>query len=247
MALLEVYPDAERLAEAAADHIVRLAAKALAARSRFALALAGGSTPHPMYERLAARAGAIDWARTQLLFGDERCVPAGDARSNYAMVHEALLERAGVPAANVHRIRGEDDPGRAAHDYEDLLERVLGAAPLDLVLLGLGEDGHTASLFPGSPLLDEARRRVAAEYVEAAGMWRITLTPVAINAARHVAFLVSGANKAAMLQRVLEGPRAPARLPAQIVQPAQGELRWLVDASAAAMLSRATRRLLSPA
>jgi 6-phosphogluconolactonase len=180
-------------------------------------------------------ASEVDWARTELFFGDERCVPPWDAGSNYAMVRHALLERVPVPEVNVHRMRGEDEPERAARDYEDVLERVLGATPLDLVLLGMGENGHTASLFPGSALLGEPRRRVAAEYVRELAMWRITLTPLAINAARHAAFLVSGAPKAPMLAQVLEGPRDPARLPAQIVQPA-GELRWLVDAAAAARL-----------
>ncbi len=237
MAQVSVYPDARSLAEAAAGHVAALAGQAIAARGRFALALAGGSTPRPLYERLASPpyAGGIDWTKVQVFFGDERCVPPEDPRSNYAMAKGALLERVPIPGANVHRMRGEDEPERAARGYEGVLERVLGAAPLDLVLLGMGENGHTASLFPGSALLGEARRRVAAEYVRELAMWRVTLTPVAINAARHVAFLVSGAAKAPMLAQVLEGPRDPARLPAQIVQPA-GELRWLVDAAAAARL-----------
>lgn len=247
MTRVSVYPDAARRAGAAVDHIVALAAEALAARARFRLALAGGTTPRPVYERLAARARAagIDWSRIDLLFGDERCVPPDDPRSNYAMIRQALLERAPIPAANVHRIRGEDEPERAARDYEALLRRLLGetqvgGAPahgIDLVLLGMGENGHTASLFPGASALGEAQRWVMAQYVDAVGMWRVTLTPVVLNAARHVAFLVSGAAKAQMLQRVLEGPREPERLPAQIVQPASGELCWMVDAAAAALLA----------
>ncbi len=248
MAQVSVYPDAGRLADAAAEYVASLAAQAVAERGRFTLALSGGGTPRPVYERLAAPAlsARIDWARTQLFFGDERCVPPDDPRSNYAMVKEALLERAPVPAANVHRIRGEDDPERAARDYDALLERLFGrsadgspAEGFDLVLLGMGENGHTASLFPGSAALGEARRWAAAEHVAALDMWRITLTPALINAARQVAFLVCGAGKAQMLARVLEGPRQPALLPAQIVQPARGELRWMVDAPAAALLSRA--------
>jgi 6-phosphogluconolactonase len=250
MAAPSVYPDAARLVEAAADYVAEVAAQALAARGRFTLALAGGGTPRPVYELLAApaRASAIDWSRTQLLFGDERCVPPEDARSNYSMVKRALLEHAPVPAANVHRIRGEDDPERAARDYEALLRRLLGETPsgapaqgIDLVLLGMGDNGHTASLFPGSPAIGETRRWVMAQFVEEVGMWRVTLTPVVINAASHIAFLVSGAGKAQMLQRVLEGPRDPESLPSQVVRPARGELRWLVDAPAAASLKNAPR------
>ncbi|HVB47117.1 MAG TPA: 6-phosphogluconolactonase [Burkholderiales bacterium] len=248
MAQISVYPDAAGLADAAAEYIATLAAQSIAGRGRFTLALSGGGTPRPVYERLAAPAlsARIDWTRTQLFFGDERCVPPEDPRSNYAMVKEALLERAPIPAANVHRVRGEDDPQRAARGYEALLERLFGrsadgspAEGFDLVLLGMGDNGHTASLFPGSAVLGETRRWVAADDVEAVGMWRVTLTAPLINCARHVAFLVSGAGKAQMLARVLEGPRQPALLPAQIVQPARGELRWMLDASAAARLSRA--------
>jgi 6-phosphogluconolactonase len=245
---LSVYPDARLLAEAAADHVARLVRETLAGRGGFTLALAGGSTPRPVYERLATPRykSEIDWARTELFFGDERCVPPWDASSNYAMVRHALLERVPVPEANVHRMRGEDDPQGAARDYEALLRGALGALPgaaapaaaLDLVLLGMGENGHTASLFPGTPALGETRRWVVAQYVEGLGTWRLTLTPALLNAARHVTFLVSGAAKARTLQRVLEGPRIPQELPAQIIQPANGELRWMVDAAAAAHLSR---------
>lgn len=245
MRRVSVYADAAQLAAAAAGHVAALAAGAIAARGRVALALAGGETPRPVYERLAAppHAGRIDWTRVEIFFGDERCVPPADERSNYAMVKRALLDRVAIPAAKVHRIHGEDEPQRAARDYEKVLARVLGADPLDLVVLGMGTNGHTASLFPGSALLAEKSRRVAAEYVAEAGMWRVTLTPLALNAAREAAFLVSGAAKAPMLARVLEGPRDPVALPAQIVQPA-GELRWMVDAAAAAQLRETVR--LSP-
>ncbi|MGE5130980.1 MAG: 6-phosphogluconolactonase [Sphingomonadaceae bacterium] len=245
---LSVYPDARQLAEAAAGHVARLAREALADRGRFTFALAGGSTPRPVYERLATPpyASEVDWARTELFFGDERCVPPWDAGSNYAMVRHALLARVPVQEANVHRMRGEDDPQAAARDYEALLRDALGVVPgdmapaaaLDLVLLGMGENGHTASLFPGTPALGETRRWVVAQYVEGLGAWRLTLTPALLNAARHVTFLVSGAGKARTLQRVLDGPRIPQELPAQIIQPAHGELRWMVDAAAAGYLSR---------
>lgn len=241
---LHVYAEGGPWITAAAEHIAGVAAESIKARGRFTLVLAGGATPRPVYVRLAlAGAGGLDWPRVHLLFGDERCVPPDDGRSNFTMVRQALLDHVPVPPANIHRIRGEDEPGRAAADYARELRRLLAgedgpdpAPALDLVLLGLGEDGHTASLFPGLAAVGETRRWVAAEYVPAAGMWRVTLTLALINAARNVTFLVTGTGKAAILREVLEGPRQPARLPAQAVAPAHGVLRWLVDVPAAAAL-----------
>jgi 6-phosphogluconolactonase len=249
MSKITVYPDKESLISGTADFITELAAQAIAARGRFTLALSGGNTPRPVYTRLATLEyrERIDWSKVQIFFGDERCVPPDDPQSNYLMVKTALFDQAPLPEGNIHRIKGEDAPEQAAADYADALQRTFGGAAaaggpppegFDLILLGMGDNGHTASLFPGLAVVTEPLRWVMAQYVEVVGMWRVTLTPVVINAARQVAFLVSGANKAEMLHRVLEGPYQPVVLPSQIIKPTRGELRWLLDAPAAAQLRR---------
>ena len=247
MAELTVLPDPESWARAAADKLVDLAGKAIAERGRFRLALSGGDTPRPLYSLLASGRyrSKVDWSRVSVFFADERCVPATDSRSNYGMARELLLNHAPVAWTRVHRIRGEEDPERAATEYAQLLDAPDGGderldAPqrsrLDLALLGMGRDGHTASLFPGMAVVLEPRRRVAAVYAEALAMWRVTLTPVALNAARSVLFLVCGRDKAETLRHVLEGPQAPTVWPAQAIQPHDGRLLWLVDAEAAERL-----------
>uniref|UniRef100_A0A7C3Z1I1 6-phosphogluconolactonase n=1 Tax=Desulfobacca acetoxidans TaxID=60893 RepID=A0A7C3Z1I1_9BACT len=249
MSRVVVYPDHEGLGRGGADLFAEQAGRAIAARGRFTVALAGGETPRPVYERLAGAEyrKCIDWSRVQVFFGDERCVPPQDPQSNYRMARMALLDRVPLPTGNIHRIRGEDDPERAAADYARILQNTFGGEAsvggpppqgFDLIFLGMGDNGHTASLFPGLPAVSETTRWVMAQYVETEGRWRITLTPVIINAARLVAFLVSGAAKAEMLQRVLEGPYQPEELPAQVIKPLRGELLWLVDAAAAARLRK---------
>jgi 6-phosphogluconolactonase len=251
MSRITVYPDEESLISGAADFIADLASRATAGRGRFTLALSGGNTPRPVYARLATACyrDRIDWSKVQIFFGDERCVPPDDPRSNYPMVRTALLDQVPLPAANIHRIRGEEAPEQAAANYAGVLQRIFGGDAaaggpppegFDLILLGMGDNGHTASLFPGLAAVTETVRWVMAQYVEVVGMWRVTMTPVIINAARQVAFLVSGAQKAEMLQRVLEGPYQPVVLPSQIIKPAPGELHWLLDAPAAAELRRAS-------
>jgi len=164
-------------------------------------------------------------------------VPPEDPRSNYHMAKAALIDRIPIPAANVHRMRGEDIPDAAADAYADELRAALGPdGRLDLVLLGLGDNGHTASLFPGLAVVTEPSRTVMAAYVEVVGMWRITLTPPAINAAGRVVFLAAGAGKAEVLHRVLEGPLEPVVLPAQVIRPVERPALWLIDAAAAAKL-----------
>ena len=249
MAKIRVYSNNESLIGGASDLIIESAAKAIAERGRFTLALSGGDTPRPVYARLAT-AGCrhrIDWSKVLIFFGDERCVPPEDHQSNYLMVRTALLDHVPIPPGNIYRIRGEEAPEKAAADYTDILKRTFGGERVieglppegfDLILLGMGDNGHTASLFPGLAAVTETRRWVMALYVEVVGMWRITMTPVIINAARQVAFLVSGAKKAEMLQQVLEGPYQPVVLPSQIITPMSGELHWLLDQSAAAKLRR---------
>ena len=247
---VEVLPTREALMEAAAARFVSAAGAAIRASGRFVVALAGGSTPKALYALLAGApwAGRVDWSRVHVFWGDERCVPPDDPASNYRMAREALLAHVPVSEQNVHRIRGEDDPRLAAAAYERVLRETFATpvgpprhapgARFDLVLLGMGDNGHTASLFPGGTAVRETERWVVAERVDAVGMWRVTLTPVVLNAAAEVAFLVSGAEKAPMLRRVLEGPHEPDALPAQVVAPDDGRLRWLVDAPAAARLER---------
>jgi len=232
-----VYPDIAPLITAAAGFIAASAGEAIAARGAFNIALSGGNTPRPVYQRLAS--SALDWKRVNVFFGDERCVPPDDPRSNFAMASAALLDRVPIPVENLHRMRGEDVPDTAAEAYEDELRRSLGeGGRLDLVLLGLGHDAHTASIFPGLAAVTERQRMVMAAYVEFVGMWRLTLTPAAINAARRVAFVVSGADKAEILRRVLQGARQPVVLPAQAIRPSEAPALWLIDAAAAAKLDR---------
>jgi len=234
-----VYPNSESFVAGAADLILELATRAIAERGRFTLALAGGNTPRPVYARLATEgyAGRVDWSKVEIFFGDERCVPPDDPRSNFQMARTALLERVPLPPGNIHRIKGEEDPAPAAIMYEQELQRTLRTSSvpaLDLICLGMGDNGHTASLYPGTAALREPVRWVVPQYVEVISMWRVTFTALLINAARHVAFLLQGAEKAEMLRRVLEGPYEPDVLPAQLIQPANGRLYWLVDAPAAA-------------
>ena len=238
---LQVFPDRMRLVEAAAGFIAARASEAIAKRGLFTLALAGGGTPKPVYERLAMPdlAGSIDWRRVHVFFGDERCVTPDDPQSNFRMAREALLSHVPIPEEHVHRIRGEDPPPLAADEAERSLRRVLPAGDipsLDLVLLGLGDDGHTASLFPGTTAVGEPSRLVVANYVEKLSSWRLTFTAPLINAARSVVFLVEGAGKAAALEAVLEGPFTPERLPSQLIRPAS-PLRWFVDEAAAGRLT----------
>jgi len=239
---LAVLPSAAALADAAAGRFVAAAGDAIATHGQFIVALSGASTPRDTYLRLGTKAlvSRVMWSRVQVLWGDERCVPPDHVESNYRMARETLLDRVPVPAANVHRIHGEDDPATAAEVYEATLRALLrtpAGARIDLVLLGLGEDGHTASLFPGSAVVHEQTRWVMAARASAASMWRITLTPAVINAAAEVLFLVSGGAKAGIVRRVIEGPRRPQELPAQAIAPSNGRVRWCVDSAAAAELT----------
>jgi 6-phosphogluconolactonase len=249
MSKITVYPDKDSLIRGAADLIMESAVQAIAERGRFTLALCGGNTPKPVYARLATSdyRDRIDWSKVFVFFGDERSVPPDDPQSNYLMARNELLDHAPIPSGNIYRMRGEEEPAKAAAEYSDILMRTFGVDTsagrrpregFDLILLGMGDNGHTASIFPGLAAVTETEKWVMALYVEVAGMWRITMTPVIINAARQVAFLVSGAGKAEMTKRVLEGVYQPVVLPSQIVKPASGGLRWLLDQPAAAELER---------
>jgi 6-phosphogluconolactonase len=238
-----VSPNAEELARTAARRFVDWAWQSIARDGQFHVALSGGSTPQALYRVLASQEfrGQIDWPRVHLFWGDERAVPPEDPESNYGNARRDLLIRVPIPAGNVHRMEAEDSNlGRAAHHYEELLRRYL---PLDdrgfpvfhLVLLGIGPDGHTASLFPGSRLLRETSRWVSTPNVAKLGKRRMTLTLPVLDAARRVVFLTAGSEKAAPLREVLLGHPDPP-LPAQMVQPRNGERIFLVDEAAAALL-----------
>lgn len=243
MTAIRVFPDPVALADSAARQIVERCQAAIDARGSFSIALSGGSTPRDLHHRLAGPplARQVDWAHVHVWFGDERCVPPDDPQSNYRMADETLLSKVPIPSEQVHRMRGEQPPEQAAEDYARELREFFDDDPprLDVILLGMGDNGHTASLFPGLKAVHEQQRWVMAEYVAEVSMWRITLTPVVLNLAREALFLVAGSAKASMLRQVLEGPFAPDARPAQIVRPTPGEVNWLVDAAAAADLSPA--------
>ncbi len=242
-ALVRVLADPEAVSAAGAELACELAAGAIAARGAFRVALSGGSTPRRMLELLACepRRSRVDWSRVRIFFGDERAVAPDHADSNYGMAQRALLARVPLAPGQVHRMRGEaPDLARAADEYALEIAREFGVAAegpppaFDLIYLGLGGDAHTASLFPGTPALAERRRWVVANPVAEQATTRLSFSPPLLCAAREVAFLVAGASKRAALRAVLDGPRDPQRYPAQLVQPACGRVRWLVDAAARA-------------
>ncbi len=232
-----VLPDAAAVAEAAVELFTASAAESIAVRGAFEVCLSGGSTPRRLYRHLvsAPEIGRIDWSRVHLYFGDERCVPPDHPDSNYGMVARDLLEHLPVSVGGVHRMLGERDPHEAADAYEQLLIRRFGDGwpRFDLVLLGLGADGHTASLFPGSAAVGERDRRCVACEVASLRAWRLTLTLPVINAARRVVFLVVGAEKASALQRLWNGRGVQDPMPSELVHPDDGQLVFLVDEAAA--------------
>ena len=241
-----VVEGAEGVARGAAERWTALARDAVLARGRFTVAFSGGSTPRALFQLLAGDPyrSAIDWGRVEVFWGDERCVPPTHADSNYRMAKEALLDAVPIPGERVHRIAAEsDDRDAAAAAYEAEIARVLGGEPggaapaFDLVLLGMGPDGHTASLFPGTAALGERRRWVVTNWVPKFGTYRITMTWAVLNRAAHVLFLIAGADKAVTLRDVLEGPAELDRLPSQGVRPEAGRLVWLVDRAAATQLT----------
>ncbi len=239
--MIHVFPDPEALGRGAAGLVSRVAREAVANRGRFSLALSGGGTPRRTYELLAQPPcrDEVPWDRTHIFWGDERCVGPDDPRSNARMAAEALLRHVPVPAGQVYQMDCRPSPAEGGRRYEAGLQAFFagGEPRFDLILLGLGENGHTASLFPGDPVLHETKRWVAAVYVAEQELYRLTFTPTLINRARVVAFLVAGAAKSAVLRRVMEGPRDPEHLPAQLIRPEPGELHWLLDKAAAGDLN----------
>ena len=242
---LEVFENEQALFHAAAEKFVALADQAIATRGYFSVALSGGSTPKALFQLLAAApySSRVAWDKVEWFFGDERSVGPDDPDSNYRMAREAMLMQLPIDGARVHRIRGESDkPTEAAADYAAQLAKVLAANSdgelpvLDLVLLGMGNDGHTASLFPFTRALHEHAQWVVPNDVPQLNTRRYTLTAPVLNAARCVLFLITGVGKAKVLGEVLHGPREPERLPSQLIEPTSGELLWYVDRAAASRL-----------
>ncbi len=242
---IEVLPDASALAERAADLFALAAQEAAAARGRFAVALNGGETPRAFFKLLARQqfSQKVPWRHVRLYWGDERCVPPEDPASNYGVAREAFIKHVQIPEGNVYRMPGEDPPeeGAAAYGKElaalAALERPVSELPVfDLVLLGLGGDGHTASLFPRGEWLHEDKR-LCVPSQSPDGLARLTVTYPVINAARRVWFLVAGAAKAGIVAEVISGLKVPDAVPAQGVAPETGKLTWLLDEAAAAELS----------
>lgn len=233
---IQVCSTPESLAEEAAERVVALSEKFIAINGRFCIALSGGSTPKRLHELLLEDRffTKIDFSKWHVFWGDERCVGPTDAQSNYRMAKETLLVDAPIPSTQIHRMKGEIDPEAAAKEYGLLLKAEFGDGGLDLVLLGMGDDGHTLSLFPNTAALSETDHRCVANYVEKLSTWRITMTAPFVNRAEEAMFLVAGANKAASLQQVLEGDRNPQVYPSQLINPA-GTLTWLLDPAAAGM------------
>jgi 6-phosphogluconolactonase len=240
---IEIFPTATDLFHASAEEFIRVARSAIGAQGRFTVPLAGGSTPKALYSLLATEYANFVWNRVFIFFGDERHVPPDHPDSNYRMVNESLLSKISIPAENVFRVHAENpDASAAASDYENQIRRFFALKPgefprFDLILLGMGPDGHTASLFPGSSALDEQKRIVVANWVEKFKTHRITFTFPVLNRAAEIMFLASGADKAEMLHEVLEA-EGTATLPSQRVQPSDGKLLWMLDEAAAAKLTR---------
>jgi 6-phosphogluconolactonase len=235
-AQITVLPDAEALAVEAAQRLVEIAHDAIRLSGTFTLTLSGGSTPKALYELLAGDfyRKQVEWEHVEIFFGDERSVPPVDPQSNYHTAWEAMLSKLPIPPENIHRMRGEIDPNEAAIEYGRMLKERFGedGGP-DLVLLGMGDDGHTASLFPDTEALKESRHRCVANFVPKLNTWRITMTVPFLKRARVVMMLVAGKSKAAVVQEGFES--GAVKYPVQMIDPINGKIFWLLDVDAAGM------------
>ncbi len=232
--------ETDELAKAAAEFIINSANEAIDARGKFAISLSGGHTPEKLFTLLATEPyrQQIVWNKTFVFWGDERCVPADDEQNNVRMAKMYLLDKVDIPQSNIFPIPVDIEPSEAAIAYEDSIKQFFGSESpcFDLILLGLGENGHTASLFPGTNVLSEHSHLIKEVYVAEQKMYRITMTADLINQARNIIFLVEGEGKADIFRTVLTGPYEPERLPAQLINPVNGKLFWFVDNKAAVQL-----------
>jgi len=240
MGNIKIFNDIYKLSRAAAEQFVTLTQFAIAERGRFSVALSGGGTPESLYALLATEAYAnrVEWSKVHVFWGDERCVPPTHTESNYRMAKYALLDRVRFPEGNIHRVKGELTPQKAADLYDQELHSFFGDTPrFDLIFLGMGDDGHTASLFPGTEGLQETKHWAVPVHAEHLNSWRITLTLPVINQAAHITFLVTGEKKAKRVHEIFEGT-PESLLPVQQVNPVDGQLVWLLDSEAASMLEK---------
>ncbi len=237
---LEIISSNIKFVHTAVKLFIQLADRNIEEKGIFAVALSGGGTPKPVYTALGdpENRDKVDWSKVHLFWGDERPVPPSDSESNYGMVKKVLLDRISIPEDNIHRVQTGMDVRLAAFQYEEELRRYFtGDWPgFDLVLLGMGEDGHTASLFPHSAGLNEEHRWFIANYAPSRNTWRLTLTANAINSAHFVLVLIRGETKAEIVKTVLTGPRIPQEYPIQMIQPQTGEMVWLLDKGAGCLL-----------
>ena len=234
---LHIYKNKEEMSEALASWMCEVIADTLKEQEYFSLVLSGGSTPQLLYKTLVSDKfkDKINWSRIHVFWGDERAVPYSDERNNAKMAHELLLNKVDIPAGHVHIMRTDIEPNFSTDAYRKMLHDFFDntSTTFDLVLLGMGDDGHTLSLFPGSPIIEEHKHWVNSVYNHEQEMYRITLMPKIVNRSAKIVFMVDGEKKAKMLQQVLQGDYKPTEFPAQIIKPENGELHWFVDEAAA--------------
>ena len=238
---LKVFQTIDALNQAAAKFIIDIANKAIAERGKFAISLSGGQTPMELYSLLAQTpyCNELPWKDTSIFWCDERCVPETDSRNNAHQAKSVLLDKVNISASNIHSVLVNLTPAQAALEYEKEIRNYFGEKPacFDLILLGVGENGHTASLFHGTKVMDEHAEGVREVYIEDENMFRVTMTAALINRAHNILFLVTGKNKAEIMQAIFSVSSLPDKYPAQLIKPSNGELFWYVDQAAASLIT----------
>ena len=247
---IHLYSNKDKLVAATTEHVVNSIGQAIEKNGLCNIALAGGNTPGGVYSMLATipYRDRVNWNRLHLFWGDERVVPPEHQDSNFRMVQETLLDHIKIQEENVHRIRGEIAPELSAEEYAELLDVHFKTdlPHFDLILLGLGEDGHTASLFPGTDAVEECEKHTVAVFVPKLNTWRVTLTLPVINAAREILFLVSGRSKSEIVQHIMSIKQPAKELPATMINPQNGELHWMLDSEAMVLINKNGREVMFP-
>ncbi len=247
---IHAYPNKEKLVAATTERIADCMEQAIQKNGLCNMALSGGKTPGGIFSLLASNPyrDRLDWSRLHIFWGDERMVPPEHQDSNFRLVRETLLDHIKMPDENVHRMRGEIAPEEAAAEYAELLHDHFKDSPpcFDLMLLGLGEDGHTASLFPETDAVEECEKHAVAVFVPKLDAWRVTLTLPVLNAARKILFLVSGKSKSKMVQRIMSNKQPAKEIPATMVNPQNGEIHWMMDSEAMVLINKSAREVMFP-